>query len=413
MATKVKPTAPNVTLLVNEKGLSTGSGELADGIAGNDGDTSEIRSEVVVARPTAPGTYTYSLISGATGSYGTLVFNSNGSYTYTLTPSLRQRQRQATGTRPNTNRDSSPAPSPIPLVHSPMEHWRRRSRRRCPDRARRSAAATGRVPATGNVLTDGTPDSFGADGPTVAGGGVVGVARGSVTSSPVTTGVAGAEIVGDYGTLTVNANGGYSYTPNGAAPAGSTVTDSFVYTIRDGDGDMATTTMGIAVTGVAGSGFNVRDFGAKGDGVTNNQAAIQAAINAAHAAGGGVVDVPAGTYIIGMGGPSESDGPIELLSGVTLKGAGMGATVLKLMDNAPQKVNGFSPHPVGEAARDVGLIDLTLDGNRANNSLVANAFFCGVLPGSALASWNVTVAMSRRAISAATASIRTNARSTC
>jgi len=44
---------------------------------------------------------------------------------------------------------------------------------------------------------------------------------------------------------------------------------------------------------------NVAAFGAVGDGVTTNTAAIQAAINATSLAGGGTVEIPAGTYLSG------------------------------------------------------------------------------------------------------------------
>lgn len=43
--------------------------------------------------------------------------------------------------------------------------------------------------------------------------------------------------------------------------------------------------------------FNVKDFGAKGDGVTDDTAAIEAALAAAAAQGGGTIYLDAGTYI--------------------------------------------------------------------------------------------------------------------
>ena len=55
--------------------------------------------------------------------------------------------------------------------------------------------------------------------------------------------------------------------------------------------------------------FNVRDFGAKGDGATLDSAAVQAAIDACHAEHGGVVLVPGGDFVVGT---------LELKSNVTL-----------------------------------------------------------------------------------------------
>lgn len=49
---------------------------------------------------------------------------------------------------------------------------------------------------------------------------------------------------------------------------------------------------------INGSPFNVLDFGAVGDGVANDTAAIQNALNAAHDAGGHAVYVPAGIYSV-------------------------------------------------------------------------------------------------------------------
>ncbi len=49
----------------------------------------------------------------------------------------------------------------------------------------------------------------------------------------------------------------------------------------------------------AGGVFSVRDFGAKGDGIAKDTAAVQAAVDAANAAGGGEVLLEAGTYLCG------------------------------------------------------------------------------------------------------------------
>jgi len=61
--------------------------------------------------------------------------------------------------------------------------------------------------------------------------------------------------------------------------------------------------------------YNIRDFGAKGDGTTLDTAALQAAIDACHAAHGGTVLVPAGVFVIGT---------TELKSNVTLHLAAQG-----------------------------------------------------------------------------------------
>lgn len=56
----------------------------------------------------------------------------------------------------------------------------------------------------------------------------------------------------------------------------------------------------VALTAYADpSTFNIRQFGAKGDGVTLDTAAIQSAIDACTAAGGGTVVVPSGTFLTG------------------------------------------------------------------------------------------------------------------
>jgi hypothetical protein len=71
---------------------------------------------------------------------------------------------------------------------------------------------------------------------------------------------------------------------------------------------------------VFGRLFSVRDFGAKGDGVTKDTAAIQRAVDAASAAGGGEVYFGAGTYLSGSVF-LKSNVDFHLSAGAVLKGS--------------------------------------------------------------------------------------------
>lgn len=67
------------------------------------------------------------------------------------------------------------------------------------------------------------------------------------------------------------------------------------------------------------------DWGAKGDDSTDDTSAIQAAIDAIHGEGGGIVYIPAGTYQVST---------LNLRENVQIIGAGRGATILKSKENA-------------------------------------------------------------------------------
>jgi polygalacturonase len=60
---------------------------------------------------------------------------------------------------------------------------------------------------------------------------------------------------------------------------------------------------------IPNANFNVTNYGAIGDGVVTNTAAIQSAIDATSEAGGGVVEIPAGTFLCG---------PIHLMNKINL-----------------------------------------------------------------------------------------------
>ncbi len=70
--------------------------------------------------------------------------------------------------------------------------------------------------------------------------------------------------------------------------------------------------------------FNVKDYGAVGDGTTDDAAAIQAAIDAAEAAGGGTVVFPAAIYAIETGLVIDNDGVLLVGDGAGSQLAGGG-----------------------------------------------------------------------------------------
>lgn len=79
---------------------------------------------------------------------------------------------------------------------------------------------------------------------------VAGIKAGSTVDA--VTGNVGSAVVGQWGTITVAANGTYIYQPNEAAQnlsAGETVTDVFSYTVCDPSGALSTTTITINVCG--------------------------------------------------------------------------------------------------------------------------------------------------------------------
>ncbi|MGI8485049.1 MAG: glycosyl hydrolase family 28-related protein, partial [Thermomicrobiales bacterium] len=140
------------------------------------------------------------------------------------------------------------------------------------------------------------------------------------------------------------------------APAkpGSTVN---VPSIGQGQGALSMTT---------GGTHNVRDYGAIGDGITDDTLAIQAAIDSLPISGG-LVYVPAGTYLCN----------IQVGSFLTLRGAGAGSTILKSLPGSDRDVISgknfahltgtakVSPETRGDNC--LYLFDLTIDGNKGAN----------------------------------------------
>jgi len=123
--------------------------------------------------------------------------------------------------------------------------------------------------------------------------------------------------------------------------------------------------MGVSVAAPIGTAavFNVVDFGATGDGVTDDAPAFRDAIAAADAAAGSTVYVPAGTYLVDRTTQNEF-GVIDLtdVTDVIISGDGP-ASVVK---QRPKNWNTVLEPSMFGCLRctDVTFADLTLDGSR-------------------------------------------------
>ena len=91
-----------------------------------------------------------------------------------------------------------------------------------------------------------------------------------------------------------------------------------------------------SLTSRFGEVYNVLDYGAVGDDVANDTAAVQAAIDAAEAARGGVVFFPPGNYLIS--GQLTIDGHSITLRGSGTGGTSVGATRLHLTHTAASQI---------------------------------------------------------------------------
>lgn len=126
-------------------------------------------------------------------------------------------------------------------------------------------------------------------------------------------------------------------------------------------------------------------FRAAADGVTDDRAAIQSAIDMVAEAGGGCVYFPAGTYLVG----AEPSGPggLQLRSRVMLEGEAPRASVLRLANGANRNVI-YGPADVEKlwGSGSVGgvegwaLVNIEIDGNSANNRTGSGLWIYGYKP---------------------------------
>lgn len=120
--------------------------------------------------------------------------------------------------------------------------------------------------------------------------------------------------------------------------------------------------IGLTAISVVHGYTSVKDYGAKGDGVTDDSAAIQNAINAV-APTGGTVFFPAGTYLC--------NNSLRHKGGVHLVGTSRDAVTIKLANGANKNLivsDAITTITSGGGNTNLGLHDLTLDGNASNQT---------------------------------------------
>ncbi|WP_085747163.1 retention module-containing protein [Pseudomonas sp. R45(2017)] len=222
----------DVTVYEKALDLTKDGQDLAPGtVTGSDPtSTGETASGTLVGSVTgAVGAISYALVGSATGNYGQIVLNPNGTYTYTLTSPASTTPHADDGANTLTETFTYQATDSLgnvvtsTLVVSIVDD--------VPKAINDSNAGTAsetQLTLNGNVLTN---DVQGAD-----------VVATGPNAGPITPGT----FTGTYGTLVLNANGTYTYTLNTNDAdfknlhGGGNGTETFTYTLTDADGDTST-----------------------------------------------------------------------------------------------------------------------------------------------------------------------------
>lgn len=103
--------------------------------------------------------------------------------------------------------------------------------------------------------------------------------------------------------------------------------------------------------------YNIKDYGAVGDGTTDDQVAIQDTIIAAETAGGGIVFIPQGTYVV-------SGTPQITGSNIVVTGTGTGSKIL--LATAAMNGSGTTLGLWVNGGSNVSIRNILVDGNFAN-----------------------------------------------
>ncbi|WRH95014.1 retention module-containing protein [Pseudomonas fluorescens] len=222
----------DVTVFEKALDLTKDGADLAPGtVTGSDPtNTGETASGTLVGSVTgAVGAISYALVGSATGNYGQIVLNPNGTYTYTLTSPASTTPHADDGANTLTETFTYQATDSLGnIVTSSIVVSIVDDVPKAVNDSNANSASETQLTLTGNVLTN---DVQGAD-----------VVATGPNAGPITAGT----FTGTYGTLVLNANGTYTYTlnPNDTdfknLHGGGNGTETFTYTLTDADGDTST-----------------------------------------------------------------------------------------------------------------------------------------------------------------------------
>ncbi|MBK9003019.1 MAG: hypothetical protein IPM41_03890 [Sphingomonadales bacterium] len=220
---------------------------------------------------------------------------------------------------------------------------------------------------TGNVLTGaGTASgAAGADTQGADGASVTGIRAASVTDFSAV----GAAIQGQYGRLTINADGSYSYTRNAGTPGG--VTDVFTYRLTDGDGDVATATLTFAI-GDSGVGVIVPSAG--DDGTLVDEAGLPERDNGDPGSRAG----DDSNITFGVVGFEAPDGPATItINGVVITDEGQAIElangtlyIIGITPNGFEYAYVLTDNSVGTATETISVTVTDRDGDSVTSSFV-------------------------------------------
>ncbi|WP_395599222.1 retention module-containing protein [Pseudomonas sp. A1437] len=218
----------DVTVYEKALDLTKDGADLAPGtVTGSDPTSpSETASGTLVGSVNgAVGAISYALIGSATGNYGQIVLNPNGTYTYTLTSPATTTPNADDGANTLTETFTYQATDSLGnIVTSTIVVSIVDDVPKAMNDSNANTASETQLTLSGNVLTN---DVQGAD---------------VVATGPITPGT----FTGTYGTLVLNANGTYTYTLDATdadfknLQGGGNGTETFTYTLTDADGDTST-----------------------------------------------------------------------------------------------------------------------------------------------------------------------------